>query len=115
MTAPAAPTVRAPWLLAHATACAEAVSSALDLLDGDDVEIVPEGAGPGFTLRVHADPIRAVRALRWSPETGWDVTGDPARRPGPRWSPLPLDADADPLALCEVLRAEELRREAPSR
>jgi hypothetical protein len=44
-----------------------------------------------------------VRALHWTPDTGWTVTGDAASRRAPRWSPLPLAADADPLELCEAL------------
>jgi len=107
MTAPAGHTP--PWLLAHATACAEAVATALELLDGDEVETVPDDHGCGFTLHVDADPPRSVRALHWSPESGWDVTGDPARRRAPRWSPMPVEADADPLALCEVLRSRVVR------
>jgi hypothetical protein len=93
----------APWLLAHATACAEAVATALDLLDADDVRTEPEGAG--FVLHVEADPPRPVRALRWSPDAGWEATAGPARRRAPRWWALPVEVDADPLALCEVLRA----------
>ncbi|MDD7942220.1 hypothetical protein PHK61_27780 [Actinomycetospora lutea] len=104
MTAPTAPLAPAPWLLSHATACAEAVATALDLLDGDDVETVPDTAGAGFTLWVHADPPREVRALRWSATDGWAVTRDPALRRAPRWRPLALPADAEPLVLCEVLR-----------
>jgi hypothetical protein len=100
---PAAPPT-APWLLAHATACAEAVASALDQLDGDEVEAVPDTAGAGFTLQVYADPPRAVRALHWSPDGGWHTTGDSARRTTPRWTSLPVPADADPLEVCEVLR-----------
>ncbi len=100
-TAPSA--LGAPWLLPHATACAEAVATALDLLDTDDVRIEPDGAG--FALRVESDPPRAVRALRWSPDAGWEATSDPARRRTPRWWALPVEVDADPLALCEVLRA----------
>ncbi|PVZ09082.1 hypothetical protein [Actinomycetospora cinnamomea] len=107
MTAPTT-TPAEPWLLAHATACAEAVATALDLLDDDDVETVPEGAGSGFALLVHADPPRRVRALRWSPDGGWEATADTARRQSPRWAALPVPADADPLALCEVL-SEVLR------
>ena len=93
----------APWLLAHATACAEAVAAALDLLDTDDVRTEPEG--DGFVLHVESDPPRSVRTLRWSPATGWEATSDPARRRTPRWWALPVEVDADPLALCEVLRA----------
>ncbi|GAA4896828.1 hypothetical protein [Actinomycetospora straminea] len=107
MTAPTRPTSTigtAPWVLAHATACAEAVATALDLLDEDDVETVPDDAGEGFTLRVHADPPRAVRAVRWSAVEGWAATADPALRRAPRWRALPLATDAEPLALCEVLR-----------
>lgn len=102
LAAPAEPS--APWLLAHATACAEAVASALDLLDGEEVEPVPDATGAGFTLQVHADPPRAVRALRWSADRGWEATGDSSRRRTPRWSTLPVAADADPVELCEVLR-----------
>ena len=94
----------APWLRAHAGACAEAVTSALDLLDADDVEAVEDTCGDGFTLRVHADPVRAVRALHWSADRGWVVTGDPPRRARPRWSALPVAVDADPLDVCEALR-----------
>jgi hypothetical protein len=101
---PAAGAPVAPWLLAHATACAEAVASALELLDDDEVETVPDPDGPGFALHVHAAPPRPVRALRWSPDDGWEVTGDPVWRRTSHWSPLPLPADADPLLLCEVLR-----------
>lgn len=101
-TVPTTPT--APWLLPHAAACSEAVATALDLLDDDDVETVPDAAGDGFTLRVHADPPRAVRALHWSSGHGWDVTADSALRRTPRWRPLAVAADADPLVLCEVLR-----------
>ena len=93
----------APWLLPHATACAEAVATALDLLDTDDVRTEPDGAG--FVLHVESDPPRPVRALRWSPDAGWEATSDPARRRAPRWWALPVEVDADPLALCEVLRA----------
>src|SRR3954451_12138416 len=100
-----APTVlQAPWLLAHATACAEAVTSALDLLDADEVETVPDTTGPGFTLQVYADPPRGIRALHWSPDEGWSATSDSARRATPRWTSLPVPADADPLELCEALR-----------
>ncbi|GAA4800057.1 hypothetical protein GCM10023200_41170 [Actinomycetospora chlora] len=94
----------APWLLAHATACAEAVTSALALLDDDEVDTVPDLSGEGFTLEVHADPPRAVRALRWTAQ-GWTVTADSALRRAPRWTGLGLPADADPLELCEALRA----------
>jgi hypothetical protein len=105
MTAPTAPDAgTAPWLLSHATACAEAVATALDLLDGDEVETVPDLTGQGFTLRVVADPPRAVTALRWSSAGGWDVTADSALRRAPRWRPLAVAPDADPLVLCEVLR-----------
>ncbi|MEJ2889144.1 hypothetical protein [Actinomycetospora aeridis] len=105
MTAPTAQAApAAPWLLPHATACAEAVATALDLLDGDEVETLPDAAGDGFTLKVHADPPRAVRALHWSTARGWDVTADPALRRPPRWRPLAVEADADPIVLCEVLR-----------
>ena len=99
----AAGSAGAPWLLPHATACAEAVVTALDLLDTDDVRI--ESDGPGFTRRVESDPPRAVRALRWSPDAGWEATCDSARRREPHWWALPVEVDADPLALCEVLRA----------
>jgi len=103
LSAPTAPLVHtAPWLLAHATACAEAVVTALDLLDDDEVETLP--AADGFTLRVHADPPRAVRALHWSAAAGWRLTTDSALRRAPHWRPLALPADAEPLALCEVLR-----------
>ncbi|MHC1560898.1 hypothetical protein ACR9E3_18215 [Actinomycetospora sp. C-140] len=105
MSAPTALSPAAPWLLTHAGACAEAVTSALDLLDDDDVETVEDATGAGFTLWVDADPPRAVRALRWSAEQGWAVTGDSPRRGRQRWSALPLDVDADPLDLCEALRA----------
>lgn len=98
-----APPAEAPWVPGHATACAEAVVHALDLLDGDDVEAVPDTAGPGFTLHVLADPPPAVRALHWSPDAGWSVTRDPAGRREPRWSPLPVAADVDPLELSEAL------------
>jgi hypothetical protein len=91
------------WVPEYATRCAEAVVHALDLLDGDDVETVPDTTGPGFTLNVLADPPPPVRALHWTPDTGWTVTGDAASRRAPRWSPLPLAADADPLELCEAL------------
>jgi hypothetical protein len=94
----------APWLLAHATACAEAVTSALALLDDDEVDTVPDLSGEGFTLEVHADPPRAVRALHWTAQ-GWTVTADSALRRAPRWTGLGLPADADPLELCEALRA----------
>ena len=94
----------APWVLAHATACAEGVTSALDLLDDDEVDTVTDPAGEGFTLEVHADPPRAVRALRWTPDGGWTVTRDTALRRTPRWTALPIAADADPLELCEALR-----------
>lgn len=108
MTAPTAPVTATgagtPWMLAHATACAEAVTSALGLLDTEDVEIVPDATGAGFTLQVHADPPRAVRALHWSFDHGWEATGDSARHRAPRWSALPIAADADPLDLCEALR-----------
>jgi hypothetical protein len=93
----------APWLLAHATASAQAVASALDLLDGDEVDTVPGASGEDFVLEVHADPPRAVRALRWTAE-GWAVTADTALRRTPRWTRLAVPADADPLELCEVLR-----------
>lgn len=108
MTAPTAPRAALaplepePWRVSHATACAEAVATALDLLDGDEVETLP--AADGFTLRVLADPPREVRALRWSAAEGWEVTTDPALRRAPRWHPLALPADADPVVLCEVLR-----------
>jgi hypothetical protein len=111
MTAPTVPTastrseVGAPWLLAHATACAEAVASALDLLDGDDVETLADDLAGGFTLEVHADPLRPVRALCWTPERGWRVTGDATRRTVRRWRPLAIATDADPLELCEALRS----------
>ncbi|GLZ47513.1 hypothetical protein Acsp06_36980 [Actinomycetospora sp. NBRC 106375] len=95
----------APWLLVHAGACAEAVTSALDLLEADDVETVEDATGAGFTLWVHADPLRAVRALHWSAEQGWAVTGDSPRRDRQRWSALPLDVDADPLDVCDAVRA----------
>ncbi|MEJ2861979.1 hypothetical protein [Actinomycetospora flava] len=94
----------APWLLSHATACAEAVATALDLLDDDEVETVPDATDDGFTLRLHADPPRAVRALHWSAVEGWQVTTDPALRRAPRWRPLAVPADAEPVALCEALR-----------
>lgn len=94
----------APWLLSHATACAEAVATALDLLDTDEVETRPDETGDGFTLQVHAEPPRAVRALRWSARAGWDVTTDPALRGTPRWRRLGVAVDADPVALCEALR-----------
>jgi hypothetical protein len=93
----------ASWVPEYATRCAEAVVHALDLLDGDDVETVPDTTGPGFTLNVLADPPPSVRALHWTPDSGWTVTGDAASRRAPRWSPLPLAADADPLELCEAL------------
>jgi hypothetical protein len=92
-----------PWLLPHATACAEAVATALDLLDTDDVRTEPDGAG--FTLHVECDPPGPVRVLRWSPDAGWEATSDPARRRASHWWALPVEVDADPLALCEVLRA----------
>lgn len=109
MTAPPAETGTATtwadsWVPEYATRCAEAVVHALDLLDGDDVETVPDTTGSGFTLNVLADPPPPVRALHWTPDTGWTVTGDAAAsRRAPRWSPLPLPADADPLELCEAL------------
>jgi hypothetical protein len=105
MTAPPAVTTptAATWVPEYATLCAEAVAHALDLLDGDDVESVPDADGPGFTLHVLADPPPSVRALRWTPDVGWSVTGDSARRREPRWSALPLAADADPLELSEAL------------
>jgi len=94
----------ASWVPEYATRCAEAVVHALDLLDGDDVETVHDTTGSGFTLNVLADPPPPVRALHWTPDTGWTVTGDAAAsRRAPRWSPLPLPADADPLELCEAL------------
>jgi hypothetical protein len=97
------PRSSAPWLLAHATACAEAVTSALDLLDADEVDTVPDASGEGFTLEVHADPPRTVRALHWSTEAGWTVTHDGTLRRSPRWTRLPVAADADPLDLREAL------------
>lgn len=108
MTAPTAPAAPAPWLLAHATACAEAVATALDLLDADEIETEigtgPDATGDGFTLRVLADPPREVRALRWSAARGWELTADSALRRTPRWRSLALPADAEPVVLCEVLR-----------
>lgn len=98
MTAP--PTT---WVSEYTTLCAEAVAHALDLLDGDDVESEPDADGPGFTLHVLADPPPPVRALHWAPGPGWSVTGDSARRREPRWTALPLAADADPLELSEAL------------
>lgn len=102
MIAPPA-TTPASWVREYAALCAQAVVHALDLLDGDDVETVPDTTGAGFTLHVLADPPPSVRALRWTPDAGWSVTGDSAWRRTPRWSPLPLPADADPLELCEAL------------
>ena len=104
MTAPTALLASAPWLLSHATACAEAVATALDLLDGDEVETLPDTTGDWFVLRVLADPPREVRGLHWSAAGGWEVTADSALRRAPRWRPLALPADADPVVLCEVLR-----------
>jgi hypothetical protein len=100
---PAEP-VQAPWVAAYATGAAEAVASGLGLLDGDDVTCeTVVGPPPGMVLEVRADPPRAVRALRWSTDTGWRYSVDPTWRVARRWFPLPVDHDAEPVALAEVV------------
>lgn len=102
MPAPSAPTP--PWLAAYATGAAEAVACGLALLDGD--EVTTEAAGDdasAVVLRVHAEPPRAVRALRWTASTGWSYSVDPSWRDAPRWFPLPVERDADPVTLAEVV------------
>jgi hypothetical protein len=94
----------APWVAAYATGAAEAVACGLGLLDGDDVTCEAEaGPPPGVVLEVRADPPRAVRALRWSTDTGWRYSGDPTWRATRRWVPLPVERDAEPVALAEVV------------
>jgi len=98
--------VAAPWVAAYATGAAEAVASGLGLLDGDDVTCdAVAGPPPGVMLEVRADPPRAVRALRWTTDTGWHYSVDPTWRARRRWFPLPVEHDAEPVALAEVLAA----------
>ncbi len=99
----------APWLAAYATSAAEAVAAGLGLLEGDDV--VGETTAdprPGVVLEVRADPPRAVRAVRWSADAGWCYSVDPPWRDTRRWFPLPVEHDADPVTLAEVMAATTL-------
>lgn len=96
--------VAAQWVAAYATGAAEAVASGLALLDGDDVTCdAVAGPPPGVVLEVRADPPRAVRALRWSTDAGWYYSVDPTWRATRRWFPLPVEHDAEPVALAEVV------------
>jgi len=68
---------------------------------------VPAAADPAAAGVAVAAPARAggpvaVAAARWAARS---VAADPARRRAPHWWALPVEVDADPLALCEVLRA----------